>query len=82
MEKLILWKDNMKNKRLRVTMGKATVIMFGRCLDNIKPSGKFPCSLCKKGRNSIFYTSCDAWVHKKCSGIKGRFVDRPDFKCH
>ena len=26
--------------------------------------------------------SHDAWVHKKCSEIKGRLVDTPDFKCH
>ena len=27
--------------------------------------------------------SCSGkWVHKKCSGIKVRLVDIPDFKCH
>ena len=84
MEKLKLWKDNMENKGLRVNMGKTKEMICGKGLDTIKPSGKYPCSVCRKGvgRNSIFCTSCDAWVHKKCSGVKGRFVDIPDFKCH
>ena len=50
----------------------------------IKPSGKYLCNVCRKrvGRNSIYCTSCVPWVNKKCSGIKDRFVDIPDFKCH
>ena len=74
----------MKNKGLHVNMGKAKVMICGKGLDTITPSGKYPCSVCSKGfrRNSIFCTSCDAWVHKKCNGIKGRLVDIPDFKCH
>ena len=59
-------------------------MICGKGLDTIKPSGKYPCSVCRKGvgRNSIFRTKCDVWVHKKCSGIKSRLVDIPDFKCH
>ena len=74
----------MENKGLRVNVGKTKVMICGKGLDTIKPSGKYPCGICRKGvgRNSIFCTSCDAWVHKKCSGIKGRLVDKPDFKCH
>ena len=82
MEKLKLWKDNLENKGLRVNMGKTKVMICGKDLDTIKSSGKHPCSVCRKEvwKNSIFCTSCDAWVHK-CSGIKGRLVDITDFKC-
>ena len=57
---------------LCVNLGKTKVIICGKGLDTIKPSGKYPCSVCRKGagRNSIFCKSWDAWVHKKCSGIK------------
>ena len=74
MEKLKLWKDNMERKGLRVNIGKTKVMICGKGLDTTKPSGKYPCSVCRKGvgRNSIFCISCDTWVHKKCSGIKGR----------
>ena len=53
-------------------------------MDIIKPSGKYQFSVCRKGvgRNSVFYTSRDAWDHKQYSGIKSKLVDIPDFKCH
>ena len=65
-------------------MGKIKVMVCGKGLDTIKPSGKYPCSVRRKGvkRNSILCISCGAWIHKKYSGIKGRLVDIPDFKCH
>ena len=63
----------MENKGLRLNTGKAKLMTCGIGFNTIKPSEKYPCSLCRAGvgRNLIFYTSCDAWVHKKCSGIKG-----------
>ena len=78
MEKLKLWKYNMENKGLRVSMGKIKKMIYGKSLDTIKPSGKYPCSVCRKavGKNSIFCTSCDAWAHKKCNEIKGRLVSQ------
>ena len=84
MEKLKLWKDNMENEGLRVNMGETKAMICGKGLDTIKPSGKYLCNVCRKrvGRNSIYCTSCVPWVHKKCSGIKDRLVDIPDFKCH
>ena len=39
MEKLKLWKDNMENKGLRVNIGKTKVMICGKDLDTIKPSG-------------------------------------------
>ena len=58
--------------------------MCGKGLDTIKTSGKYPCGVCRKGvgRNSIYCSSCKSWVHKKCSGIKRRLTDDPDFKCN
>ena len=34
---------------------------------------RWPCEVCSKGvgSNSLQCTSCQKWVHKKCSGIKG-----------
>ena len=36
-------------------------------------AAKWPCGVCGKdvGNNSIQCSSCQKWVHKKCSGIKG-----------
>ena len=36
----------------------------------------FACGVCSKGvgSNSLQCTSCQKWVHKKCSGIKGSML--------
>ena len=46
-------------------------------------SGKYPCGVCRKGVgvNSVYCTFCGHWVHKRCSGLKGKLRDIPDFKC-
>ena len=74
----------MENKELSANMGKTKVMICRKGLNTIKPSGKYPCSVCRKRikRNSIFCKSCNAWAHKQCSGIIGKLVDIPDFKCH
>ena len=78
------WKyGNMENKGLRVNMGETKVMICGNTLNTIKPYGNDPCSVCRKGvgRNSIFCTSRDASVHRKCSGTQSRLVNTLDFKC-
>ena len=74
----------MENKGLRVNMKKTKLMISGKGLDTIKPSGKYPGSVCRKGIriNPIFRANCDAWVNKVCSGIKGGFFDIPDYNCH
>jgi len=41
----------------------------------VQKAVKWPCGVCGRGvcsnSNSIQCTSCQKWVHKKCSGIKG-----------
>ena len=39
----------------------------------VEESGKWPCSVCKRGvgSNSLQCTGCKKWVHRKCSGVKG-----------
>ena len=66
MEKLKLWKDNMENNGLHVSMRKTKVMVCGKGLDTIKPSGKFHVVYVERSqrRNPNFCTSCDAWVHK------------------
>ena len=49
MEKLKLSKDSMENKGLRINMEKTKVMICGKGLDTIKPSGKYPFSVCRKG---------------------------------
>ena len=71
------WKTEMEKKGLRVNMGKTKIMESGINLDVLKKSGKYPCGVCLTGvgkTNAILCDGCECWVHKKCSGIKGRLV--------
>ena len=82
-DKIKKWKTGMEDKGLRVNMAKTKVM---RCRDGagqVVKSGKYPCGVCNKGvgANSIQCTSCQAWVHKKCSKIKGKLKPVSDYCC-
>ena len=68
---------------LRVNMKKTKFLVSAAGQDVLKDSGRFPCAVCRKGvgANSILCSSCDLWVHKKCSGITGRLSAVPEFVC-
>ena len=77
------WRTGMEQKGLRVNMKKTKFLVSGAGLNVLKDSGKFPCAVCRKGvgANSICCSSCQFWVHKKCSGIRGRLSTDPEFIC-
>ena len=81
--KLKMWKDGMEAKGLRVNKDKTKILISGPKLNTQKDSGKFPCGVCRKGvcSNSVFYSGCSCWVHKKCSGLKGKLKANPDVRC-
>jgi len=58
------WKDSVENRGMRVNMNKTKVVISGE-RQKLMHRGV--------GDNSIHCTifSCQKWVHKKCSGIKG-----------
>ena len=50
----------------------------------LKKSGKYPCGVCLTGvgsTNAIQCDGCKRWVHKKCSGLKGRLLPESEFTC-
>ena len=67
------WKDNAESKGMRVNINKTKVMISGERQIVRQKAVKWPCGVCCKGvgRNSLLCTSCQKWVHKKCSGIKG-----------
>lgn len=58
-------------------MGKTKVIS-GKNLHLLKHS----CGVCCNGvvRYSVFCTGCQLWIHKKCSGNKGKLTADPLYK--
>jgi len=67
------WKDNAENKGMKVNMNKTKVMISGERQKPMQKAARWPCGVCGRGvgSNSIQHTSCQKWVHKKCSGIKG-----------
>ena len=82
-EKLRRWKAGLEQKGLSVNMSKTKFMVSGVGLDTLSDSGKDPCAVCRKGvgSNSIFCGRCEHWVHKRCSGVKGKLKNDPDFIC-
>ena len=67
-------------KGLKVNMGRTKVMSSGRELHTLKNSDKY---LCRKGvgKNSVFYSGCLFWVHKKCFDIPVRLGEDPGVGC-
>ena len=63
-------------------MGKTKIMVSGVNLQTLKDSGKYPCSVCRKGvgSNSIYFVGYSHWVHKKCSVI-GSLKSNPNYRC-
>ena len=81
--KLTEWKAAMESKGLKVNL-KKTKVIFGKMRKEDQSTGKYPCVICRKGvgGNSIQCKKCKGWVHKKCSGIKGRLpTSGRDYEC-
>ena len=70
------WKLEIESKGLKVNSKKTKFMLLGS--ENLKDSGAFPCSVCRKGVgvNSVFCSTWFHWVHKKCSGLTGRLKDQ------
>jgi hypothetical protein len=81
--KIERWKEGMERKGLRVNMGKTKIMKCQLSSVQAEDSGKWPCGVCRGGvgRNSIVCGMCKKWVHKKCSGVKGRLKAVGQFTC-
>ena len=63
--RLLIWKEAIEKKGLRVNAGKTKVIICGTGLDLLQSS---------------YCNSCKLWVDKKCSGLQ-RLTPNPDYRC-
>jgi len=61
------WKDDIENRSLRLNMNKAKIIISGEFQKVMQKAARWPCAV---GNNAIQGTSCQKWVHRKCSSIR------------
>src|SRR5437867_534292 len=76
----------LKEKGLRVNIGKTKVMNCKVGVGQVENSGKYPCGVCREGvgDNAIRCTSYKKWIHKRCSRVVGRLAKVAkvgDFKC-
>jgi len=67
------WKDNVANRGMRLNMNKTKVMISGERQKQVQKAVRWLCGVCDRGvgSNSVQCISCQKWVHKNCSGIKG-----------
>ena len=68
------WKNNVENRGMRVNVNKTMKIWIsGEHQNPVRKAAKWSCGVYGRGvdSNSIQCTTCQKWVKKKCSGIKG-----------
>src|SRR5437867_897105 len=85
-KRLTEWMARLKEKGLRVNIGKTKIMNCKVSVGQVENSGKYPCGVCREGvgRNSICCTSCKKWIHKRCSRMVGsllKIAKVEDFKC-
>ena len=80
--RLLIWKEAMEKKGLRVNAGKTKVMICGTGLELLQSSGEYPCAVFRTGvgNNSIYCNGCKLWVHEKCSGLQ-RLTPNHDYRC-
>ena len=72
-KRLNKWQNNVENKGMRANMNKTKVMIGGEWQKVMQKAVRWPCGVCGRGvgNNSIQCTSCQKWLYRKCSGIKG-----------
>ena len=80
--RLLIWKEAMEKKGLRVNAGKTKVMICGTGLDLLQSSGECPCAVCRAGvgNDGVCCGGCRLWVHGKCGGLQG-LTPGPDCGC-
>jgi hypothetical protein len=82
--KLGVWKKSLEAKGLRVNISKTKIMKCKAGIEHhMADSAKDPCGVCGRrvGANSARCGQCQKWVHKRCTGIKGKLKWDPQFKC-
>src|SRR3989441_1122217 len=72
-KRLTEWMARLKEKGLRVNIGKTKAMNCKVGVGQVENSGKYACGVCREGvgDNSICCTSCKKWIHKRSSRVVG-----------
>ena len=57
MTKILVWKNDLESKGLKVNIRKSKFMISGRDFLSFQTSGKYPCTVCRKGVDVRFRSS-------------------------
>ena len=82
-EKYVRWKEALESKGLKVNVGKTKAMRVGKRKIKEAYTTVDPCAICGRRvmSNSIQCTDCLAWVHKRCSGVRGALNNVANYVC-
>jgi len=74
--RLNVWKENVESGGVVVGVGKTRVVVSGECRRVARRVVEWPCGVCGEGvgGDSLQCTSCQKWVHGRCSGMGGSML--------
>ena len=80
------WKEDLSSKGMEINALKSKIMHSSNTCrpSGTRLSGEWPCGVCGcgVGANSIKCTTCNMWIHKRCSGIRGSLSRATsDFVC-
>ena len=80
--RLLIWREAMERRGLRVNAGGTRVVVCGTGLDLLRGSGECLCAVCRAGVGSggTCCSGCELWVHGKCGGLQ-RLAPGPGCGC-
>ena len=80
--RLLIWKEAMEKKGLRVNTGKTKVMICGTGLDLLQSSGEYPCASCLsyRSRQQQHLLQWLQTLHMKCSRLQ-RLTPNLDYRC-
>ena len=67
------WKEGLSSKSMKINALKSKIMHSSNTCSGTRLSGEWPCGVCGcgVGANLIKCTTCNMWIHKRCSGIRG-----------
>ena len=77
------WGTSLDIQSLRVSIRKTKILGSSGKAQKATSNFKWSCGVCSKGVgvNSILYQTCNLWIHKRCSGLKGTLKKESMFRC-
>ena len=83
LDKYQICKTGLETRGLKANINKTKILHCMGSIERTGNSGNYPCGVCRTGvgSNSMFCRSCGKWIHRRCSGVRGRLKVASNYVC-